>query len=116
MQEIEQLLGRLKEQDPSFNAEARKVFERPPLETSATEPVVQTLRQTIIDITGADEKVVGLPYWTDGAILSRSASVPTAIFGPGDIEVAHSPDEYVDAQQVLQAAEIYARVARQFCA
>jgi acetylornithine deacetylase len=115
MQEIDHLLGGLQQEDSSFNAEARMVFDRPPLETPATEPIVQTLRQALTDTTGADLSVVGLPYWTDGAILAHSASVPTCIFGPGDISVAHSPDEYVATKDILEAANIYTRVAREFC-
>lgn len=115
MQEVQQLLRQLKQEDDSFNADARKIFERPPLETPATAQVVEALRQTVRDITGVDENVVGVPYWSDGAILS-DAAIPTCLFGPGDISVAHSPDEYVSEKDVLQAAEVYARVARQFCA
>jgi acetylornithine deacetylase/succinyl-diaminopimelate desuccinylase-like protein len=116
MQEIEQLLDGLRKEYADFNAVARKVFERPPLETNPNQPIVQALRQAAKEVTGVEENVVGLPYWTDGAILADSRSVPTCIFGPGDINVAHSPDEYVEAQQVQQAANIYAQVVGQFCA
>jgi len=114
MQEIEQLLSSIKRQDPSFNGEAKVIFERPPLETPTSEPVVQTLQQTVGE-RDADMSVVGVPYWTDGAVLSRSGSIPTCLFGPGDISVAHSPDEYVNANDVVRAADIYVDVARRFC-
>jgi len=115
MQEIEEIIDKVKREDSSLDAEARLVFERPPLETSVTEPIVQTLRQTVREVTGTDGSVVGVPYWSDGALLSHSGGIPTCLFGPGDIGVAHSPDEYVNAEDVLTAAEIYARVARKFC-
>jgi acetylornithine deacetylase len=116
MEEIREFLNSLKQEDGTFNAEARSVFERPPLETSSTEPIVQKLRQAVMEVTDADAPIVGVPYWTDGAILVHSSSIPTCIFGPGDIAVAHSPDEYIGVEDVLRAVEIYSTVARKFCA
>jgi len=116
MEEIQEILHRIKQEDCSFDAEARNVFERPPLEIAQTEPIVQQLQEAMLEVTGADARVVGAPYWTDGALLAHSASIPTCIFGPGNIGVAHSPDEYVDLEDVLRAAEIYGRVAQRFCA
>jgi acetylornithine deacetylase len=115
MQEIEDLLNSIKQENDNFKAEARKVFERPALEIALTEPILQTLQQVVMEVTGTDPRIVGVPYWTDGAILFHSASIPTCLFGPGDISVAHSPDEYVDVEEVMQAAEIYCKVAKRFC-
>jgi acetylornithine deacetylase/succinyl-diaminopimelate desuccinylase-like protein len=116
MKEIQQVLHRIKRRNRSFNAKARKVFERPPLETAPTEPIVRELRRVVRDVTETRAQLVGVPYWTDGALLSQSGSIATCIFGPGDIGVAHSPDEYVRVKDVLRAAEIYGRVAQRFCA
>jgi len=116
MKEIQQVLHEIKRHNRSFDAEARKVFERPPLEIAPSELIVQELRKVIREVTNTNARVVGVPYWTDGALLAHSGSIPTCIFGPGDIGVAHSPDEYVDVEDVLQAAEIYGRSAQRFCA
>jgi acetylornithine deacetylase/succinyl-diaminopimelate desuccinylase-like protein len=115
MREIQQLLDRIKDQHPSLNATARKVFERPPLETLPSELIVQEMQRIVPEFTKTNAQIVGVPYWTDGALLTRLGSIPTCIFGPGDIRVAHSPDEYVDVEDVLRAAEIYASVAQRFC-
>jgi acetylornithine deacetylase/succinyl-diaminopimelate desuccinylase-like protein len=116
MQEIQELLNALKQEKSNFNAEARCVLERPALETAPTEPIVQELQQAIMEVSDVGATVIGVPYWTDGAILVHSASIPTCLFGPGDINVAHSPDEYIDVQDVLRATEIYGEVAQKFCA
>jgi acetylornithine deacetylase len=115
MKEVREVLHNIKQHNRSFNAEARKIFERPPLETSPTEPIVKELRQAILEVTKKRAQVVGVPYWTDGAVISQSGTIPTCIFGPGDIAVAHSPHEYVDVNDVMRASEIYSRVAQRFC-
>ena len=116
MKEIQQVLRRIKKKNRSFSAKARKVFERPPLEVAPTEPIVQELRRVILEVTKKKAHVVGVPYWTDGALLASSGSIPTCIFGPGDIGVAHSHDEYVDVEDVVRAGDIYGMVAQRFCA
>ena len=116
MAEIQQVLDGLKKQDADFNVTARAVFGRPPLETGADAPIVQDLQRVIGEVGQGEVKLVGVPYWSDGAVLSSSGAIPTCIFGPGDIRVAHAPDEYVNIEDVYRAAEIYSKVAKKFCA
>ena len=39
--------------------------------------------------------------------LFHEAGVKPLIFGPGDLEVAHTPDEQVDFRQIVAAAKVY---------
>jgi len=116
MKEIRQVLDRVNEQNSNLNATARVAFERPALETASTELIVQELQRVVFEGNERNKRVVGVPYWTDGAVLAHSGSIPTCIFGPGNILVAHSPDEYVNVEDVLRAGEMYASVAQRFCA
>ncbi len=54
------------------------------------------------------------PAWTDGALLSREAGIPTVIWGPGELALAHSPEESVPVEDVYLAARLYAAAARRF--
>ena len=40
------------------------------------------------------------------------AGVPTIICGPGNLAQAHGPDEYVEAQPVVDAVSIYEAIIR----
>lgn len=51
-------------------------------------------------------EIVDLPYWTEAAMLSE-AGVNTVVFGPGHLEQAHKPNEYVDIDQLDIAAARY---------
>ena len=51
---------------------------------------------------------MGVPYGTDAGPLGASG-LPCVVFGPGDIAQAHTKDEWVDLDQVRQAAEAYYR-------
>ncbi len=58
---------------------------------------------------------LGLPlgravdFWTEGALFS-AAGLTTLVFGPGDIQRAHSADEWVSLDQLDAAASLYRRL------
>ena len=53
--------------------------------------------------------ITGVPYATDGSPFSEQG-VPCIVLGPGSIDQAHGAVEWVDCQQVVQAADIYQRI------
>ena len=59
----------------------------------------------------SDTEIVDLPYWTEAAMLSQ-AGVNTVVYGPGNLEQAHKPNEYVEIAQLQAAAAIYAAALR----
>jgi acetylornithine deacetylase/succinyl-diaminopimelate desuccinylase len=56
------------------------------------------------------------PAWTDGALISREAGIPTLIWGPGELKLAHSAEESVPVEAILIASRLYAAAARRFTA
>lgn len=53
-------------------------------------------------------RAIDLPYWTEAAMLSQ-AGKNCIVFGPGHINVAHAPDEFVTLDQLHAALPVYAR-------
>jgi acetylornithine deacetylase len=54
---------------------------------------------------------VGVPYGSDASKLQALGGVPSIVVGPGSIAQAHTADEFVPLDQLLAAAELYARTA-----
>jgi len=46
--------------------------------------------------------------------LQHVAAVPGIVFGPGTINVAHTPHEHVPIEEVEQAAEYYLQLAKNY--
>ncbi len=105
-EEINELICKASDFDKTFNASIYLHSEFPPMETDPQSLIVKDLSAAYKRLTSAETQLIGLPYWTDGATLS-SKGIPTLIFGPGDISVAHSKLEYVSFNQVLLATNIY---------
>lgn len=96
------------------------VDQRPGLQVSAPRTVVATIpsetdpADSIVEVAvAARERVLGSPAgpvgFNAGCDMSKlvGAGIPTVICGPGSLAQAHKPDEYVEAQQVIDAAAIY---------
>jgi len=44
---------------------------------------------------------------SDLRLFVNMGGFPALLFGPGDVNVAHMPDEFVDVQEVILAARAY---------
>ncbi len=86
------------------------VLKDSPVESDLHEEIVERARKAALAVTGDDEPV-GVAYCTDGCDFADH-DVPLVVLGPGDIEQAHTADEWVEIAQVEQAAEIYERIMR----
>jgi acetylornithine deacetylase len=59
-------------------------------------------------------EVAPMAYTSDIPLLSRWGT--PLLFGPGSIHVAHTPDEYIDVNELRAAVDAYERIARQLLA
>ena len=50
-----------------------------------------------------------LAFGTEGGLI-QEIDIPTIICGPGSIEQAHKPDEYVDLDQIAQCEAFLERL------
>lgn len=59
-------------------------------------------------VLGRRPAVLGKPYGADMRLLVNEGQTPTVIFGPGDVAVAHSADEFVPLDEVADCARVLA--------
>jgi acetylornithine deacetylase len=59
-------------------------------------------------VAGARPDRVGVPYGADMRLLINQGGIPTVMYGPGDVRVAHAADEYVPLDEVAMVAETLA--------
>lgn len=70
-------------------------------------PLSNRLLAEIAEVAGPHQRV-GAWYGTNAASFS-AVGVPCVVFGPGSIAQAHTSDEWLEVEQLNQAAEIYYR-------
>ncbi|MEM7423216.1 MAG: M20/M25/M40 family metallo-hydrolase, partial [Pseudomonadota bacterium] len=74
-------------------------------------PFVKACASAVEAVTGRTPETLGVPYYSDGAILMEGIHAPFAIVGPGDLGGSGQPDESADIQRIRDASEIYVRIA-----
>ena len=105
---LNNIIQKLSEKDPTFKAEIIDHRASIPLDVPLDSPVVMMLK----DILGSEP--VGAPYYTE-AVSYTKAGIPTVICGPGSIDQAHTPDEYISLEQMEQGVETYKELIKRVC-
>lgn len=90
------------------------IDDRPPTQTPADHPVVRAVVEAHRQIHDQAPVLGGVPGTTDGTILWRDAAVPVVTYGPGGKWIAHQVDEYVELEDLVRSAAVYAEAARLF--
>jgi succinyl-diaminopimelate desuccinylase len=85
--------------------------DRPCTLTDQTEPVVQSADWAIRSLTGKKPVYAGVPGATDGTFLWALKNIPIVTMGAGDRQVPHQIDEWVDLDQLIETAKVYALTA-----
>ncbi len=118
---LEELLDKVRAARPGLRTELVRMPEgmatmlHGPLVIAREHPLVQAAQQALAG-AGRDSSLTVFPAWTDGALISREAGIPTLIWGPGELKLAHSAEESVPVEDILLAARLYAAAARGFTA
>ncbi|MCD0450635.1 ArgE/DapE family deacylase [Actinocorallia sp. API 0066] len=66
-------------------------------------------------VTGSKPASWGAPFGSDLRLLTGLGGIPTVQYGPGDIDLAHGPDEYVPLSEVVTAAQTLTALALAHC-
>ena len=86
----------------------------PSSEVAEDEPVVQALLAAGAAV-GRPRRISGMDSWHDGATFTRFGGTPCVCFGPRDLQVAHTVDEYVVVDDLVECAQELAVAAIRFC-
>ena len=71
-------------------------------------PLPTGLADVVERVTGRRPALLGEPYGADMQMFVNHGDTPCVIFGPGDVRVAHSADEFVPLDEVETCARVLA--------
>jgi acetylornithine deacetylase len=101
---VEQARARLAKVDPGCGIEIAILADAPPLRPEADGEAERFLR----DLTGDNARRV-VPYAAEAGQFQRMG-FSSAICGPGSIDQAHQPDEFVAISELEKGVEIFGRL------
>lgn len=86
----------------------------PPFETPAEAPLVQTLAAALTE-AGLPVRLSGMPSWTDAEPFARYGA-QAVVFGPGNLALAHTPEEHILLSELLHATRVLTALIRRVVA
>lgn len=96
--------------DPQTGFQWEEMFKFPGLDTPSDAPVVSLA----LNLTGM-QKTERVAFGTEAGLFSVVGGIPCVVCGPGDIDQAHKPNEFISLEQVA-AGEAFMRRLAETCA
>ncbi|MBO9395757.1 acetylornithine deacetylase/succinyl-diaminopimelate desuccinylase family protein [Shimia sp. R9_2] len=107
--EVQGLLNDLSAQRENFRYEMRELNHVAPSMTDRAAPVVTTVDRAIQDVLGKSPDYVASPGTYDQKHIDRIGKLRNCIaYGPGILELAHKPDEYIGIDDMVDSAKVMA--------
>jgi len=115
--EIANLMERVKARRPQFSYEIRDLFEVQPSMTDRDAPIVRSTASAIEAVLGREAAYVVSPGTYDQKHIDRIGRLKNCIaYGPGLLELAHQPDEWVGISDMADSAKVMALVLAELLA
>ena len=111
-QEIIDMLEELKRTRPGFDYGVREIMSFVPTATPQDAPVVDATARAIARVLGREPRYIASPGTYDQKHIVRTGQLHDCIaYGPGILDLAHQPDEYVGIQELVDSAKVMALAA-----
>jgi len=105
----EVLLPDFRRQNPEVDIAVEREHSGLPMET----PQGSAIEALALELTHTS-KPGAAPYYTEGAIYNESG-IPTVVCGPGDIDQAHRPNEFITRDQLERGVPFLSRLIARVC-
>jgi succinyl-diaminopimelate desuccinylase len=102
------------ERSRAMKVEVAFLTDRPCTYTDQQEPIVESAAWATREIWKKEPVFGGVPGATDGTFLWARKGIPIVTMGAGDRQVPHQVDEWVDLDQLIDTAKIYALTALRY--
>ena len=112
--EVARMLESIKASRPKFEYEIRDLFEVIPTMTDEDAPVVKTVQAAIQKVLNTEAQFVVSPGTYDQKHIDRIGKLRNCIaYGPGILDLAHQPDEWVGVEDMMDSAKVMALTLRE---
>lgn len=110
--EVRQLLDNLCAKNPSARYTLEDLMIVHPTQTDPSSVLVRTVESSIERVLGNRPPLMASPGTYDQKHVTRIGHIQDCIaYGPGILELAHQPDEYVVIEDLIQSAKVMALTA-----
>ena len=110
---VTQAIEEAAEKVPGITASYVITGDRPYIEKDENSVLLKALKTAAEGITGEPVPVTCFPGYTDTAVIAGKLGNHNCMsYGPGDLERAHKPDEFVPCEDILRCEKVLTELAR----
>lgn len=84
-------------------------------ETPSDAPILAALADAHRDVCDREAHVHGVPYGSDLRLFTNHGGMHAVLYGPGDVRIAHTLDEFVPLDEVQRVTRVIARTIVDWC-
>ena len=84
-------------------------------QTSLDHPLIKELGKTYTNVSNQDAIIEGVTYGSDLRLFTNHANIPSVLFGPGDVRLAHAANENIPISEILISTEVIANMIVNWC-
>jgi succinyl-diaminopimelate desuccinylase len=107
--EITRLVASVSAETPGVRFDVRDLMVVHPTRTPDDSPLIDALDRSIRRVLGRPPTLIASPGTYDHKHVARIAGVPHCVaYGPGELELAHQPDEYCRVDDLVSATKVLA--------
>ncbi|HSJ08408.1 MAG TPA: acetylornithine deacetylase/succinyl-diaminopimelate desuccinylase family protein [Longimicrobiales bacterium] len=107
--EMVSMLDGMKDVLPAFRYQVKDLMVVEPVQTPADAQVIGVLGSAIAAVLGREATLVASPGTYDHKHVTRIAGIDNCVaYGPGELELAHQPDEWCSIEDLVKATQVLA--------
>ena len=105
--EVKSILEDIKSRRPKFEYEVKELNRVIPSMTDKNAPIVKSIAASVEKVIGKKAEYVASPGSYDQKHIDRIGTLKNCIaYGPGILDLAHKPDEFVDVEDMIDSAKV----------
>ena len=114
---VEEGIRRAQEEVPGVTGSFKLTGDRPYVEKDEDSPLLSALKAACFQVTGREAEVSPFNGYTDTAVIAGILGNHNCMsYGPGSLELAHKPNEYVPYEDVCRCRRVLEQLTEQFVA
>ena len=84
-------------------------------QTDVNHSIIRALKYAYKNVKNNSAILEGVTYGSDLRLFTNHADIPAVLFGPGDVRLAHSANEYIEIEEVLTCVKIITNLIIKWC-
>lgn len=100
---FKKIIAQAKTDFPGLKVDMAIDGDRPPIEEDPNSPLLTAIKASVAEVTQKPAVVGVFTGYTDTAVIAGKLNNHNCMsYGPGNLEIAHKPDEYVDLKDITR--------------